>query len=50
MTPDRADEPRGMPGRVDELPQHHPRRDNMNKRQEGSAQFLIPRGHAAEFA
>ena len=49
MTSDRADEPR-RPGRVDELPQHNPHRDTMNKRQEGSAQFFIPRGHAAEFA
>jgi hypothetical protein len=34
-------------GRVDELFNDNPRGNEMNKRQKGLAQFLIPRGNAS---
>jgi len=35
-------------GRVDELFNDNPRGNEMNKRQKGLAQFLIPRGNASK--
>ena len=38
----------GVLGRVDELFDDNPRGNEMNKRQKGLAQFLIPRGNASK--
>jgi len=47
-TPHESEEAHGFLGRVDELFNDNPRGNEMNKRQKGLAQFLIPRGNASK--